>query len=195
MNFLFQFLIDRSIDRSYGKWSTPVLNNSLSCIAQKVTLSNVFLFISLLRQKKNPLPPFAMERLGSICSYGNNDSRFKIWRYTFYHFRSYSTWKIVAISAHCIMEIHHRIFHRFFPLKNGTKMQLRNSRDSWEAGEAAGEWEFFVFIALSCNQKRRPLCTKKWTIALTDFRQMVQTGQHVSFSSGFMTLMVHRIHI
>ena len=160
MNFLFQFLIDRSIDRSYGKWSTPVLNNSLSCIAQKVTLSNVFLFISLLRQKKNPLPPFAMERLGSICSYGNNDSRFKIWRYTFYHFRSYSTWKIVAISAHCIMEIHHRIFHRFFPLKNGTKMQLRNSRDSWEAGEAAGEWEVFVFIALSGNQKRWPLCTK-----------------------------------
>ena len=111
-------------------------------------------------RKKNPLPPFAMERLGSICSYGNNDSRFKIWRYTFYHFRSYSTWKIVAISAHCIMEIHHRIFHRFFPLKNGTKMQLRNSRDSWEAGEAAGEWEFFVFIALSGNQKRWPLCTK-----------------------------------
>ena len=145
---------------SYGKWSTAVLNNSLSCIAQKVTLSIVFLFMSLLRQKKNSLPPFAMEKLGSICSYGNNDSRFKIWRYTFYHFRSYSTWKIVAISAHCIMEIHHRIFHRFFPLKNGTKMQLRNSRDSWEAGEAAGEWKFFVFIALSGNQKRWPLCTK-----------------------------------
>ena len=121
MNFLFQFLIDRSIDRSYGKWSTPVLNNSLSCIAQKVTFSNVFLFISLLRQKKNPLPPFAMERLGSICSYGNNDSRFKIWRYTFYHFRSYSTWKIVAISAHCIMKIHHCIFHRFFSLKKREK--------------------------------------------------------------------------
>ena len=132
MNFLFQFLIDRSIDRSYGKWSTPVLNNSLSCIAQKVTFSNVFLFISLLRQKKNPLPPFAMERLGSICSYGNNDSRFKIWRYTFYHFRSYSTWKIVAISAHCIMEIRHRIFHRFFPFKkrdqNAAEEQQRQLR-------------------------------------------------------------------
>ena len=177
MYLSFHFLIDRSIDRHYWKWSTPVFNNFLYCIAQKVTLSMVFLFISLLKQKKNSLPPIAMEWLGSTCSYGNNDSRFKIWRSTFYHFRSYSTWKIVAISGRCMMEIHHRIFHRFFHSKNGTKKQQSNSRDSWEAGKAAEEWEFFVFIALCGNQKRRPLCTKIWIIALTDFRQMVQTGQ------------------
>jgi len=124
-----------------------------------------------------------MERLGSTCSYGHNDSRSKIWSYTFYHFRSYSTWKKAAISVHCMMEIHHRIFHRFFSLNKRDQKQQSNSRDSWEAGEAAGEWKFFVFIALSGNQKRWPLCTKKWTIALTDFRQLVQTGKQALFSS------------
>ena len=160
MNFLFQFLIDRSIDRSYGKWSTPVLNNSLSCIAQKVTLSNVFLFISLLRQEKNPLLPFAMERLGSICSYGNNDSRFKIWRYTFYHFRSYSTWKIVAISAHCIMEIHHRIFHRFFHSKNGIKSS-RATAETAERQEKLQGSESFLFSLHFLAIKRGGLYVQK----------------------------------
>ena len=70
-----------------------------------------------------------------------------------------------------------------FSLKKRDQKQQSNSRDSWEAGEAGGEWKFFVFIALSGNQKRRPLYTKKWTIALTDFRQMVQTGEQALFSS------------
>ena len=69
-----------------------------------------------------------MEKLGSTCSYGNNDSKFKIWRYTFHHFRRYCTWKKVAISVHCMLEINHRIFHRFFHPKNGTKRQQSISR-------------------------------------------------------------------
>ena len=69
-----------------------------------------------------------MEKLGSTCSYGNNDSKFKIWRYTFHHFRRYCTWKKVAISVHCMLEINHRIFHWFFHPKNGTKRQQSISR-------------------------------------------------------------------
>ena len=100
---------------SKGQWMTFIQSCEdfyfLDSIAQKVTSTIVFLFISLLRQKKNPLPPFAMEKLGSTCSYGNNDSIFKILSYTFYHFRRYCTWKKAAISIHCQLEINHRIFH------------------------------------------------------------------------------------
>ena len=77
----------------------------------EINLNYCFPLYIITWREKNPLPPFAMQNLGSTCSYGYNDSKFKIWRYTFYHFRRYCTWKKVAISVHCLLEINHRIFH------------------------------------------------------------------------------------
>ena len=110
--------------------------------------------------EKNRLPPFAMERLGSTCSYGNNDSRFKIWSYTFYHFRSYSTWKKAAISVHCMMEIHHRIFHRFFHSKNGTKSS-RATAETAERQEKLQGSESFLFSLHFLAIKRGGLYVQK----------------------------------
>ena len=101
-----------------------------------------------------------MERLGSTCSYGNNDSRFKIWSYTFYHFRSYSTWKKAAISVHCMMEIHHRIFHRFFHSKNGTKSS-RATAETAERQEKLQGSESFLFSLHFLAIKRGGLYVQK----------------------------------
>ena len=124
----------------------------------------------LLREKKFWLPSIAMEKTTLWQRIYQNNVRYIIWRNTFDHFRSYSTWKF-----HCYWgNFSHWFLFIVIIIQNSCRSQYQSSLVQskecsfwiWPIRPRSLFWFYvllFCWLALSCNSTKLPLPTETWT--------------------------------